>query len=399
MAPNRHDLDGHEPLDPAHEPWLHHIHRQIEYRFSRSEPRARAYRYVRGLLSHLGRKNSWQIARQAGEARPDGMQRLLAAARWDENLVRDDLRQLMVENLYDGNNLMIATECDFIKKGNKSVGVHRQFSSETRKLENSQTGAFLLYADSSQNVAPIDRELYLPKEWADNHVRRARARVPSGLSYAPKAQLATTMLERAIAARVPASGVVSDQMYGADRALRERLEELGVPYVLGVPERHPVALPQANRVVQVTAGQIAARVPHDLWLRLTSGAGTATSSWAWAQLHSENDAFGRWLLIRRGLGGPFRLRYCLCFQPRDVHPVELIRLTSRTDQVIGAFRDLQKRVGLDHYEVRLWTAWYRHVTLAMAAVDCVALSDLHRGARLLSPGLRSRAGETVQGIA
>ena len=101
---------------------------RIGPRFARAEPRQRALAYVRGLLGEVERKNGWQLAEHAGEATPDGMQRLLATARWDPDQLRDDLRTLVVEHLGDPAAVLVVDETGFIKKGRTSVGVQRQYT-------------------------------------------------------------------------------------------------------------------------------------------------------------------------------------------------------------------------------------------------------------------------------
>jgi hypothetical protein len=80
---------------------LEALHARISPRFARAEPRRRALAYLRGLLGNVVRKNGWQLAEHAGERTPHGMQRLLATADWDPDLVRDDLRTYVVEHLGD----------------------------------------------------------------------------------------------------------------------------------------------------------------------------------------------------------------------------------------------------------------------------------------------------------
>jgi SRSO17 transposase len=138
------------------------LHARIASRFARAEPRRRALAYLRGLLGPVGRKNGWQLAEHAGEATPDGMQRLLATADWDPDLVRDDLRAYVVEHLGDPQAVLVVDETGFLKKGTTSVGVQRQYSGTAGKVDNCQLGVFLAYA-SPRGRAFIDRELYLPR--------------------------------------------------------------------------------------------------------------------------------------------------------------------------------------------------------------------------------------------
>ena len=134
------------------------LHGRIAGRFVRAEPRRRVLAYLRGLLGNVGRKNGWQLAEHAGERTPDGMQRLLATAGWDPDLVRDDLRDYVVEQLGDPAAVLVVDETGFLKKGTTSVGVQRQYSGTAGKIDNCQLGVFLAYA-SPKGQAMIDREL------------------------------------------------------------------------------------------------------------------------------------------------------------------------------------------------------------------------------------------------
>jgi SRSO17 transposase len=134
------------------------LHERVGHRFGRSEPRRRALSYVRGLLAGLERKNGWTLAEHAGEACPDGMQRLLRRACWDAHAVRDDLRDYVVEHLGDPGGVLIVDDTGFLKKGTKSAGVQRQYSGTAGRTENCQIGTFVAYV-SAKGRALIDREL------------------------------------------------------------------------------------------------------------------------------------------------------------------------------------------------------------------------------------------------
>src|SRR5437763_8169034 len=167
------------------------MHARIAPRFRRAEPRRRALAYLRGLTSPVERKNGWQLAEQAGEATPDGMQRLLATADWDADAVRDDLRAYVVEHLGDPGAVLVVDETGFLKKGPKSVGVQRQYSGTAGRIENCQIGVFLGYA-TAHAYAFLDRALYLPAGWAEDLPRRTEAGVPPGVTFQTKPQLART---------------------------------------------------------------------------------------------------------------------------------------------------------------------------------------------------------------
>jgi SRSO17 transposase len=220
--------------------YLEELHARIAHRFLRPEVRARAYRYLSGLLGEVGRKNSWQMAEAIGEARPRGVQHLLNDARWDPDLVREDLREYVVEHLGDEQSgVLVVDETGFLKKGEKSVGVARQYTGTAGKRENCQVGVFLCYA-SSKGAAFVDRELYLPEEWAYDPERREEAGVPERVRFATKGELAKAMLRRAFEAGMPARWVVADTVYGTARGLRGWIEERDCYYVLAVPETRGV---------------------------------------------------------------------------------------------------------------------------------------------------------------
>src|SRR5919108_4491682 len=167
-------------------------------RFGRVEVRRRASGFLRGLLSASERKNGWQLAEQAGDTTPDGMQRLLNHARWDAEAVRDDLRDYVVEHLGDPGGVLVVDETGFLKKGTKSAGVKRQYSGTAGRIENCQIGVFLAYA-SRHGHALIDRALYLPEGWLSDRQRRAAAGVPATVTFATKPKLGRAMLEHAFA--------------------------------------------------------------------------------------------------------------------------------------------------------------------------------------------------------
>src|SRR3712207_6172981 len=135
---------------------------RIAPRFSRAEPRRRALAYLRGLLAPLERKNGWQLAEAAGDGTPDGVQDFLSRMRWDADAVRDDLRAYVVEHLGDPDAVLVLDETGFLKKGDKSAGVRRQYGGTAGRIENCQVGVFLAYT-SRHGHALIDRALYLPE--------------------------------------------------------------------------------------------------------------------------------------------------------------------------------------------------------------------------------------------
>ena len=171
-------------------------------RFGRVEPRRRAAAYLKGLLAPVERKNGWQLAEVAGDRTPDGVQEFLSRVRWDADAVRDDLRAYVVDHLGDPGAVLVLDETGFLKKGDKSAGVQRQYSGTAGRIENCQIGVFLAYA-SRYGRTLVDRALYLPESWAADRARRAEAGIPEAIAFATKPKLGLAMLERADAGGVP----------------------------------------------------------------------------------------------------------------------------------------------------------------------------------------------------
>jgi SRSO17 transposase len=228
------------------------------------------------LLERVERKNGWQLAEQIGAAGPQGVQRLLNAAVWDADAVRDDLRGSVIEQLGDEAGVLVVDETGFLKKGTKSVGVQRQYSGTAGRIENCQVGVFVAYA-SVKGRAFLDRELYLPEVWVADATRRQEAGVPEAVPFRTKPALARQMLARAFAAGVPARWVTGDAVavYGDDGRFRAWLEEQGQPYVLAVSSTHPLW----QRGQQERAAVVIAAVPEAAWTTLSAGEGSQGPRW------------------------------------------------------------------------------------------------------------------------
>jgi SRSO17 transposase len=346
---------------------LAELHARIAPRFRRAEVRTRVRHFLEGLLAPVERKNGWQLAEELGERGPRGVQRLLGDADWDEEAVRDDLRAYISEHLGEENGVLVIDETGFIKKGKKSAGVARQYSGTAGRRENSQIGVFLLYA-SCQGAGFLDRELYLPQEWTVDRVRCREAGIPDEVGFATKGDLAQRMLSRAFAAGVPAKWVVGDTVYGYDE-MRSWLENQRRNYVLAVPETHVIWMAGQPQPV----GLVAALLPDEAWMVLSAGEGSQGPrlyEWAWLELPEEREAAsgrGSWILIRRSLSDHSKRAYYRVSGPAGTTLAEAVRVAGSRWSIEEGLEEAKGEVGLDHYEVRSWTAWYRHITLALLA--------------------------------
>ena len=358
--------------------------------FARREARERALEYLRALLSPAERKNTWQLAEISGEDNPYGLQNLLGRAEWDHDGVRDELRAYVTEKLGDSEGVLVLDETSFAKKGNKSVGVARQYCGSLGKRENCQVGVLLLYS-SSKGHAFIDRELYLPKEWTGDPQRLREAGVPEGVEFQTKPQIGRGMLQRAFDAGLTAGWILADEVYGGDYKLRSTLEERCQRYVLGVASNQYVWV----GLYQLRVDELIRRLGEDSWQRLSCGEGSKGPryyDWVKTKLNCPVQEWERWALARRSLADPQDLAYYLVFVPAGTSLDEVVRAAGRRWTIEEAIEQAKGEVGLDQYEVRSWRGWYRHVTLSMLAHAYLAVTRGAANAEATKRGASYRQG-------
>lgn len=340
---------------------------QIGPRFARSEARRHAADYLHGLLSHTERKNGWQLAEAVGDAAPYGIQQFLYRAAWDPDAVRDDLRAYVVEHLGDPGGILVVDETGFLKKGAKSAGVQRQYSGTAGRRENCQIGVFLTYAGPRGHTF-LDRALYLPASWTDDRDRCRAAGIPDDVAFATKPAQAQAMLERALDGGVPAAWVTADSVYGDVKSLRVWLEARPIGYVLAVSGKDTV---WAGGWRQRRIGAYLADPPAAGWQRLSAGDGAkGPRYYDWLRLPLSAPlvaGWERWVLLRRSVTDPTEIVAYVCFCPAGTTLADLVRVAGARWTVEICFEAAKQEVGLDEYEVRSWTGWYRHITLACLA--------------------------------
>jgi SRSO17 transposase len=337
-------------------------------RFFRREVRVRARACLAGMLSGLERKTGWSLAEHAGEATPDGMQRLFTAAKWDQDAIRDDVRGYVAAALGCPDGVLIGDDTGFEKKGSCSAGVQRQYTGTAGKITNCQIGVFLAYAGPGGR-ALIDRELYLPRSWAGDEARLTAAGVADGTQFRTKPQLLQAMIERAIAAGIPFRWVTADEAYGDNGPLRAWLEEQQVSYVLAVSRDHLITTGAGRR----RADHLTGKLPKRAWQRLSCGNGAKGRRWYdWALVATSRPEIS--LLVRRSTARPSELAFYLCHAPEPVPLAALVKAAGARWAVEECFQAAKNEAGLDHYQVRLYRSWYRYVTLAMLALAFLAVT-------------------------
>lgn len=353
---------------------LSDICQRLEVRFRRSEVRDTSRRYLEALVGRVERKNCWQLAEAAGDDTPDSMQRLLRTAKWDPDPVRDDLRNYVVEYLGDPGSVLVVDETGFLKKGNKSAGVQRQYSGTAGKIENCQIGVFLAYV-SPRGTAFIDRELYLPESWTSDRQRCQEAHVPDEMVFTKKPELARRMLKRAFDAGIPCQWVTGDEIYGNGDSLRTWLEGRCKGYVLAVGLRTYIWWRNAKgQLVRWRLEKLVSDMEETDWQRLSvgdGGKGPRVYDWTWARLPEAGtpppSGWARWLVVRRSVSKPEERAYFIAGGPEGQTLKKLAQVAGKRWGIEQAFAEAKGEAGLDEYEVRRYDGWYRHITLSLFA--------------------------------
>ena len=339
--------------------------------FANPAARASAGAYLQSLLSSVERKNSWQLAEVAGFETPYRFQHLLGRGAWNADALRDEQLGVVLTGLGVEDAVLAIDETGFIKQGKKSVGVKRQYCGASGKLDNCQIGVFLSW-QTSKGHALIDRALYLPEEWAQDPERRRAAGVPEEVEFAPKPTLARRMVERVLAAGARPAWVVADAVYGADSKLRFALEEAEQPYVLAVTGQQCVTMGFGQKRVKTLKGE----VPAGAWAEIRVAAGTkGPRVFDWAALrinHPYGKTWQRFLLLRRSRSDAQEITAYLVFGAANTSLEEMATVAARRWAIEESFAQSKSEVGLDQYEVRSWTGWHRHMTLAMTAQALLA---------------------------
>lgn len=370
-------VDVSQPLDEHdvqlwHQVYWAEVERRIGPVFARSDSRAQVMAYLTGLLSPAERKNSWQLAEITGAATPYGFQYLLGRAEWCPDALRDALRDYVRTYLEHPQAIGVLDETGFLKKGTQSVGVARHYSGTAGRVENCQIGVFLTYA-SCHGHTLLDRELYLPTSWTDDPERCRTAGVPPERTFQTKPELARQLLERARTNGVTFAWITGDKVYGDDRPLRQWLEDQQQAYVLGIASVEQLWVGTESWTLAALLATLA-DVP---WERHSCGDGSQGPRWYdWQRIELNAPApagWQRWVLFRRSCSDPREVHAYRVFARVGTTLADLAHISGQRWQVEVDIQTGKGEVGLDQYEVRSWTGWYRHITLAMWAQAFLAV--------------------------
>lgn len=346
--------------------------------FTRPEPRANFGDLIRGLLSDVPRKNSWQLADHLGHRTAYRLEWLLDGAKWDADALRDQVRAYVVEHLAAPGAVLVADDTQAIKKGTKSVGVARQHCGSTGQIENCQVMPMLTYA-SAAGHAFINRRLYLPEAWTCAPARRQAAGVPDTVAFTTKPHQVIEMLAEETAAGTPFAYFTADSGYGRDPALRGHCHDQDIAYVMAVPVDLPLldARGRSTRPDHVRAD----RLTEADYERRSCGHGTKGEryyDWATVAVTVKDqppaEGMQHLLLIRRSVSDPTDAEYFLAHARIGAPIGELIAVAGMRWKIEENNEHGKDLLGLDEYQVRKWVPWHRHVTCCMLATAFLAVT-------------------------
>ena len=376
---------------------LRQVKAHLKSLFAHPSVGASAATFLDGLLGPERRKTGWMRAEAAGDPGPWRQQAVLGRSHWDADALRDMVREYALETLAAPGAVLVIDETGFLKQGLHSCGVGRQYTGSAGKITNCQIGVFAAYV-SDKGCAFIDRQLYLPQDWANKPERRTAAQVPEAIPFATKPEIAVQMIARAIAAGVPFAWVATDTIYGVGKVERQ-LRQAGKGYVLGAQATDRFNSWDKSPPVAGTAKRIARALPARAWKRLSAGDGTKGPrlyDWAYVELADleadeyNADLTGLWtrgLLIRRNISDQdlaFFSTWCPAGTPMDT----LVAVEGQRWAIEDAFETAKTELGLTHNETRSWHGWHRHVSLVMLAFAMIAVVRQHAN-RLRSPPKRN----------
>jgi len=365
--------------------------------FKRSEQIGSAGVFIDGLLSGAERKTGWMLAEEAGLARPYRIQSLLGRSFWSADTLCERVRSYTIEALGDPDGVLVVDETGFQKKGSHSVGVARQYSGTAGRIENCQIGVFASYA-SRWGHTLIDRRLYLPKSWAHDPDRRAKAHVPEDVAFATKPAMASEMIANLLDEGTPCAFVLADAVYGSDSRFRRMLETREQPYVLAVRSTHSLRFLEEWHLVQTDPATMIAELPPEDWQALSAGEGAKGHRlYDWVRVpinHTAGTGFSRWLLARRSLRDPQAIAYYFAYARSDATLPELAAAAGLRWTIEECFLRAKDDLGLDHCEARSWHGWHRHMSLVMAAAAFLShLSADQRRTAFSKPNKTSPRGQ------
>ncbi|MFH1479909.1 MAG: IS701 family transposase [Pseudomonadota bacterium] len=373
------------------------FHENFRDCFSRSESRGHFYNYMVGQFSELERKSIEPIALAVKDGNIRTMQHFVSDVIWDNVKILHKFSNLLADDLGDPNGVLIFDETGFIKKGNDSVGVGKQYCGNIGKVENSQVGVFAAYA-SPHGYSLIDKRLFIPEKWftMDYALRRKKCELPEDIVFMSKAQLAAQMLQEIVKEKqIPFKWVVGDSIYGNSPDFIHAIEQCtGIYYYVSAPSdtncwlTMPVTRKKEykykgeireKRVLETTEkkpipiAELAKSINNFFWYRRKVSEGTkGPIEYEFTKrriILSKNETPDKtvWLIMRRTIGKNPSYRYFLSNAPLSTRLPTFVWLSGLRWPIEQCFEEAKTELGMDHYEVRKYRGWNHHILTCMLA--------------------------------
>lgn len=376
---------------------LRGFHQEFRECFSRQEPRDNFFQYMVGQLSDLERKSIEPIALNVENAKVRAMQFFVSNVVWDDEKILSKYRSMVSDDMGDPDGVLIFDETGFVKKGNDSAGVAKQYCGSIGKVENSQVGVFAAYA-SHYGYCLIGHRLFIPEKWftvqyAD---RRRKCKFPEDLQFKTKPQLAVELFEEISQQQIiPFRYVVADSIYGNSPEFIEAVENIpGVTYFVSMPHdtlcwlKKPVTVPKQYRYKGELRSKKVLKRPEQeplpfetvaknmnkyFWYRRKVSEGTkGPIEYEFTRkrvMLSKNGLPQKevWLVIRRTLDGEPSYSYFISNAPSNTRLKLLVWLSGIRWAIEQCFEETKTELGMDHYEVRKLPGWVHHIMTCMLA--------------------------------
>jgi SRSO17 transposase len=370
---------------------LDELHGRLRPCFRRVEPFRQAERYIAALMSDLPRKNGWTIAEHAGDLTPDRTQRLLNHAVWDHDAAMGVIRRYVTEHLAD-QPLRVAAldESGQEKQGEATAGVQRQYMGCAGRIANGVNTVYCTYATPGGH-ALVGARIYVPANQLADPDRREQMGIGDEVEFKTKPELAIDLITDLVAERTMPPWCAGDEVYGRSSQLRTFCEDHEIGYVLRVGCGFHLELAPALRLRADKAVTQWLCDPGAWETRAVAGSkGERAYAWAWVATTSPRH----FLLIRKHLHtGELAYHYCYMPPGTPATLTTLVQVACLRWPVEEDFEFGKDHFGLDHSQVRRYTALQRHIVLAMAALAVCAVTAAHAKTRAPAPILPSTPDE------
>ena len=365
--------------------------------FHRSESRGHFFRYMVGQFSELERKSIEPIALKVEDGNVRPMQRFISDAEWDDDNILNKYHSLVNEDLGTANGVLIFDETGFIKKGNESIGVSKQYCGSIGKVDNCQVGVFSAYA-SPFGYALLDKRLFIPQKWFsdDFKARRKKCKLPQNIEFKTKPQLAVEMINNIVAENIiPFKYVLGDTIYGSSPDFIEAAEScVGVTYFVEAASdtrcwlQRPITrekqykykgeirtktIIEKTEKKPITFSTLAKNINDYFWYRRKVSEGTKGPieyEFTKRRVTLSNNGLPQktvWLIIRRSIEDQPVYKYYLSNAPNSARLSLFVWLSGMRWAIEQCFEETKSELGMDHYEVRKYTGWHHHMLTSMLA--------------------------------